>query len=539
MLNEVMYDPAGADAGKEFIELYNSGSEPLSLLGVQVAFANGANGPDWQTRWVGSEHHSIEAGGFFLIADTGWDGNADAIANLDLQNGPDGIMLTREGTYLDLLGYGPLQHEGLCEEIPHPGSGSGKSIGRKPDGNDTDVNSLDWFILEEPNPGSENFRQFSIASVDLEHWPPVLLIGSGTVVSKITLFNDGLQNISSTNIQINADGVEVGSTYITEIESGSSADVYLTWSISHAGSYEIELTFSNSEISAINLGVYQSGLLGLVLSEVMAAPGAESCEWIEVENYTDEVMDLSGYRIKDADNESQPIPNVSIYPNQKIIIAQSADVFTQWWLSEQQNGAWPDCSMPVLVELDGSWPTINNSAPDDRNYADYICLMLPERVVIDWLHLGDSWPIPAARSVERVNREPIGDPSWNWRPSTATARSTPGCSNSVSGGPVVHSAVIAKPNPVTDGVQHISFFVSPPATGWQARIFNLSGKCVRELGGDQLGEGPRDIFWQGNDDSGKQLSSGGYILLVQQVNDSNELLWSDKLLLAIDYGAIR
>ncbi|MBT4291651.1 hypothetical protein HOD41_03090 [bacterium] len=539
MLNEVMYDPAGSDAGKEFIELYNSGSEPLSLLGVQVAFANGANGPDWQARWVGSEHHSIEAGGFFLIADTGWAGSADAIVNLDLQNGPDGIMLTREGVYLDLLGYGPLQHEGLCEEIPHPGSGSGNSLGRKPDGYDTDFNNVDWFMLEEPNPGSENFRQFSIASVDLEHSPPVLLSGSGTVVSKITLFNDGLQNILSTNVQISADGVEVGSTYITEIESGSSADVYLTWSISHAGSYEIELTFSNIELQTINLGVYQSGLLGLVLSEVMAAPSAESCEWIEVENCTGEVMSLSGYRIKDADNDSQPIPNVSIFPNQKIIIVQDADVFTQWWLSEQQNGAWPDCSMPVLVELDGSWPTINNSAPDDRNYADYICLMLPERVVIDWLQLGVSWPIPAARSVERVNSEPIGDPSWNWRPSTAPARSTPGCSNSVSGGPVVNSAVIAKPNPVKNGVQHISFFVSPPATGWQARIFNLSGRCVRELGGDQLGEGPRDIFWQGNDDNGKQLSSGGYILLVQQVNDSNELLWSDKLLLAIDYGAIR
>ncbi len=539
MLNEVMYDPAGADAGKEFIELFNSGSEPLSLLGVQVAFANGANGPQWQTRWVGSESDSIEAGGFFLIADTGWVGSADAIVNLDLQNGPDGIMLTREGEYLDLLGYGPLQHEGLCEEIPHPGSGSGKSLGRKPDGNDTDVNNVDWFILEEPTPGSDNFRQFSIASVDIEHSPPILLSGFGTVISKVTLFNDGLQEILSTSVHINADGAEVGSTYITEIESGSSIDIYLTWNISQVGSYEIELTFSNTELQAISLGEYQSGLLGLVLSEVMAAPGADSCEWVEIENCTDEVLDLSGYRLKDADNDSQPIPNISIFPNQKIIIAQDIDVFTQWWLSEQQNGAWPDCSMPVLVELDGSWPAINNSAPDDRNYADFICLMLPDRVVIDWLQLGASWDIPAARSVERVNSEPIGDPSWNWRPSTAPACSTPGCSNSVSGGPVVNSDVTAEPNPVSDGVQHISFFVSPPAAGWQARIFNLSGRCVRELGGDQLGAGPRDIFWQGNDDNGKQLPSGGYVLLVQQVNNSNELLRSDKLLLAIDYSAVQ
>jgi len=534
-----MYDPAGTDAGKEFIELYNSGSDPLSLLGVQVAFANGANGPDWQTRWVGSENHSIEAGGFFLIADTGWVGIADVTVDLDLQNGPDGIMLTRDGVYLDLLGYGQLQHEGLCEEIPHPGSGSGRSLGRKPDGYDTDFNNVDWFVLDEPNPGSENFRQYSIASVDLEHSPPVLLSGFGTVISNITLFNDGLHNLLSTNVQIKADGVEVGSTYVTEIESGSSADIYLTWTISQTGSYEIELTFSNSELQTINLGTYRSGLLGLVLSEVMAAPGADSCEWIEIENCTGEVMDLSGHRLRDADNESQPIPNVSIFPNQKIIIAQDVDIFTQWWLSEQQNGAWPDCSMPVLVELDGSWPVINNSPPDNRNYADHICLMLPGRVVIDWLQLGVSWDIPAARSVERVNSEPIGDPSWNWRPSTATARSTPGCPNSVSGGPVVNSDVIAEPNPVKEGVQHISFFVSPPAAGWQARIFNLSGRCVRELGGDQLGAGPRDIFWQGNDDNGKQLPPGGYVLLVQQVNDSNELLWSDKLLLAIDYGTVQ
>jgi hypothetical protein len=531
-----MYDPVGADAGGEFVELYNSGTEPLSLSGVQIAFANGANGPDWQERWVGGAADSIGAGGFFLIVDNGWTGNADAFVNLDLQNGPDGIMLTRDGQYLDLLGYGPLQHEGLCEFIPHPGSGSGKSLGRKPDGNDSDVNLHDWFILDEPNPGVENFSQLSISILEYNHSPPLLLTGHGTVISHFTLLNDGLLSISPTVVQVLVSGLVAGSTYLPEIAPGVEAEIYLTWNLSEEGTSDIELSFPDAQLFTQDIGAYRCGLTGLVLSEVMVAPGSDSCEWIEIENGSENVIELTGYQIQDADNESTVIPAVSIDASQIILIVQNLEKFTEWWLNKQSLGAWPDCSMPVILELDGSWPALNNSPPADRNYSDHVLLRNPEGVVVDWLQVGGNWDVPEARSVERVNVIPVGDPGWNWRPSTATAKSTPGCINSVSGATVAESTVIAEPNPVSSGVQHLSFFVNQPATRWQARIYNLSGRCVRELGGDQLGEGPRNLFWEGRDNNQRLLEDGGYIFLVQYFNENSELLDSEKLLLSINYG---
>ena len=62
VINEVYYDPEGADAGHEFVELYNAGPQSVSLIGVRLEFANGADGPVWQTRWEASPNRARRCG---------------------------------------------------------------------------------------------------------------------------------------------------------------------------------------------------------------------------------------------------------------------------------------------------------------------------------------------------------------------------------------------------------------------------------------------------------------------------------------------
>jgi len=51
--------------------------------------------------------------------------------------------------------------------------------------------------------------------------------------------------------------------------------------------------------------------------------------------------------------------------------------------------------------------------------------------------------------------------------------------------------------------------------GWDVRIFDLWGRVVRDLGGDRLGPGARDLTWDGYDDRGHAVPAGGYIVLLR------------------------
>ena len=96
VINEVLYDPPGADAGGEFVELLNPGPGPVDLAGFRLEFANGADGPAWQIRWQGGADDHLDPGAVFLLVDTGWTGPpGQAEVRLALQNGPDAVRLDR------------------------------------------------------------------------------------------------------------------------------------------------------------------------------------------------------------------------------------------------------------------------------------------------------------------------------------------------------------------------------------------------------------------------------------------------------------
>ena len=145
VLNEVLYDPPGADGGAEFVELLNTGTTPLDLAGVRLEFANGAAAPVWERRWEGAVGDSLAPGARWLIADSGWTGTEvpNVLVSLRLQNGPDAVRLRRGEIVLDRLGYGDLSDPSCYESAPHPGAAAA-SLGRRPDGADSDRNDRDW-----------------------------------------------------------------------------------------------------------------------------------------------------------------------------------------------------------------------------------------------------------------------------------------------------------------------------------------------------------------------------------------------------------
>jgi hypothetical protein len=142
----------------EFIELYNSCSAAVVLAGYQVVYRAAAGTSDIVL--ITFTTQTIPGKSFFVLAGTGYLGsNADAQFNGggtgQLAAAGGGLQLrSATSTVLDSLGYGTATNafiEGTVADVPTAVA----SIGRVPDGHDTNDNHNDFALLS-PTPRAKN-----------------------------------------------------------------------------------------------------------------------------------------------------------------------------------------------------------------------------------------------------------------------------------------------------------------------------------------------------------------------------------------------
>lgn len=156
LLSEVLYDAAGADDGKVFVELY--GSPGADLEGLRLEAVNGDGGAITAETSLSGR---FDASGFFVIADLRADGTSDVpgahlLVDFDVQNGPDSLRLLRGSAVIDAVGFGSFGPELVFagEGRPAPDAPAGQSLARFFANLDRDDNALDFGILEVPTPGT-------------------------------------------------------------------------------------------------------------------------------------------------------------------------------------------------------------------------------------------------------------------------------------------------------------------------------------------------------------------------------------------------
>ncbi len=154
LISEVFYDAVGSDDGLSFVEIF--GDPGLTLNGVQIVGVNGADGRETHVLNLAGV---IPEDGFFVLADRLTGGstlvsNADLILNFDLQNGPDSVLLRRNGVTLDAVGYGSFLPEDFFsgEGMAVSGAAAGSSVARHFADMDTNNNFAD-FVAATPTPG--------------------------------------------------------------------------------------------------------------------------------------------------------------------------------------------------------------------------------------------------------------------------------------------------------------------------------------------------------------------------------------------------
>jgi hypothetical protein len=155
VINEIDYDQIGADSGG-FVELRNNGTAELALDGLALVLVDGGAGAEYARRALTG---TLPPGGYHVVS-------------IDAQNGaPDGVAVvnTTSGELLDALSYegeiraaaiGSATYDlvegtALSAAVADSNTVEG-SLGRNPDGQDTNDAGSDWAFSTTPTPGAAN-----------------------------------------------------------------------------------------------------------------------------------------------------------------------------------------------------------------------------------------------------------------------------------------------------------------------------------------------------------------------------------------------
>ena len=160
VINEVLYDPPGTDSGC-FVELM--GAPDFSLDNYFLIGINGEDGKQYCL--IDLTDHVIPPDGYFIVAQDESVPDADLIdKKADFQNGPDNIELWYEEVKIDSVGYGDFSKAVFTGEGDPTLDPPGYSIGRRPDGLDTNDNSIDFVGLGVASPGAPNSPRLAVES---------------------------------------------------------------------------------------------------------------------------------------------------------------------------------------------------------------------------------------------------------------------------------------------------------------------------------------------------------------------------------------
>ena len=160
-VNEVLTGVTGA-AANEFVELVNAGTAPVDAAGYRVVYRSAAGTSDTLLGTL-SEGTVIPPGGHYLLGGSGYAGPVppDQSFGTGLAATAGGVgVRDPDSTLLDSVGYGATAANGFVEGTPAaapPTTASpGSSIGRMPDGADTNDNAVDFVVSATPTPREAN-----------------------------------------------------------------------------------------------------------------------------------------------------------------------------------------------------------------------------------------------------------------------------------------------------------------------------------------------------------------------------------------------
>jgi len=507
VINEILYDPEGPDRGFEWVEIHNTGPWPATLEGVALEAGDGGGPGHWTRTWVGNPGEWIDAGGWCVVGGP-WRGRvACSPGVLELQNGPDGVRLVREGLELDRVGWGELAEREYCEGNPADAAGSGRSLARRVDGRDTDDNYTD-FAAAAPTPGSWNHPARNVAVLLRRPGPPIpLSAGEGAVRAVVRLENRGSCAVPLEEIRLLVDGrpMPSDSAWLSgPLAPGLALEREVSLDVAgDAGlrSWTCSVRWSGDLVPEDDADTLRGwvGPSPLRISEIAPRPRPDGTEWIELES-ADGTVAAEGWSGWDGSGTllvlqgSERLP-----PGVRVVVARDS-------LAAVTTGFVPN---PWV----GAWPTLNDTATKGEG-ADTLWLADPAGLVTDWAVYGTT---KAEETWIRLPGAPVDAGLDAWVVADGSPGGTPGLPN------LPGEATIPLPSegPQNDGVA-ISLQRNPggawiplpptlPGSRRLVRLLRLDGSTAGEF---EMAPGAAQSWarWDGRAPDGRVCPAGVYLL---------------------------
>lgn len=369
---EVLYDPAGDDAGREFVELFHPGAVEVSLAGVKLESGDGSSAGRWTLRWTGGVADHVPPRGRFVIGGARVEPRPDAESELSLQNGPDAVRLTWPDGTVEVVGYGAHDFaEYSCGE-PAADAPSGFSLARVPDDASSGDNAADWRPAT-PSPGRANQAARDLAwvrgslALDPEQPPPngpALLSGRVTNPGREGV-EGGIARLIVTRASAGGDAAWAEADLVVALASGDSATVVLPLAAAPEGRHALvarvavagdEAPANDADTLSVRIGPGP-----VEITEIQFHPATGEGEWVELMNRSREGVDPARLRLADrADRPGRPAGGSrELAPGGFALFAQDRAALLARYPAIDSAWVWQV----------SPWPSLNNS-DDETGSAD-------------------------------------------------------------------------------------------------------------------------------------------------------------------------
>jgi hypothetical protein len=155
VLNEIDYDQVGTDTGG-FVELYNAGLGTADLGGLALVLVDGADGSEYERVPLSG---AVPPGGYLVIPVDAQNGSPDGVALFDTVTDAMLDALSYEGAieraFIGSWAYDLVEGAALPAGVADSNTVGG-SLGRIPNGSDTDDAAADWHFTTTATPGAPN-----------------------------------------------------------------------------------------------------------------------------------------------------------------------------------------------------------------------------------------------------------------------------------------------------------------------------------------------------------------------------------------------
>ena len=409
---EVLYDAAGDDTGHEFVELFNPGGTPVALSGTRLEAGDGSGPGRWTVRWTGQPSDTIAPHGRFVIGGVAVTPAPHALAQLDLQNGPDAVRLVWGDGVTEVVGYGIHEFSEYACLTPGPDVPAGQSLARIPDDADLGGNALD-FRPATPSPGGANQVRRDLAVVaDSLRTDPLQPAPFAPWRLGMTLVNHGVEVVTKEGVGIRITAwpdtsVRIEAALDRDVGAGERAELWIDVPGLPAGRWSLHATVvTPGDGRAANDSARISVRVGpgpLEITEIQFHPAAGEGEWVEVRPRGTDPIGLADVRLSDRSGAvGSPLGGAEPPPAGYAVLVQTRAAFLAHYPALDSMRVWSVAP----------WPSLNNH-DDATGVADVVILRERDGTPIESVPYSAA-AVPAGYTLERA----LGDV---WIPAAVSA----------------------------------------------------------------------------------------------------------------------